>query len=220
VQYTELSSAPQLCPTLKTCPPLFPVMCSYGQCVSSVSDCNAANVIVCPPALPFLCPQGSCATNSENCPDQIVCPLSLPIKCADGTCKLAQSQCELPPSLVCPSLVCPDGTCTNSLLLCPSVVTCPLGTVRCLDGTCRLNNPFIAGSLCPSSTSQCPIMPGDGPLSCPQFVSGTVCAWDIASCPSGVQCPISAPVLCLVFLCLETRLAYSNSIRLLFLKIQ
>ena len=194
-------SQASLCPTLKTCPPSSPVLCSYGQCVASAADCTAANVVTCPAALPFLCPSGSCSTNLANCPSQVACPLALPVKCADGTCRLAQSQCPLPGTLTCPGLVCPDGSCTTNLLLCPSVVTCPPLTVRCLDGTCRLNIPSVPGSMCPSSTASCPVLPGGGSVTCPQFVSGTVCATSIGNCPPGPQCPSSTPVLCLDHTC-------------------
>jgi fibro-slime domain-containing protein len=196
VSYNTIQTAASLCPSNPVCPAAQPVLCSYGACVASAADCNAANVIQCPSSLPFTCPNGACSINLANCPSQVICPATLPILCPDGSCQLATSSCPSPLQLACTGstpLVCPDGSCVSNLGYCPTVVTCAPPSIRCADGSCRLNDATIPSSLCPSTVPTC----GLGFISCPASSAGLNCAKNVTDCPQNVVCPVTNPVRCI-----------------------
>ena len=184
------------CPTHISCPSTKnTVKCPDNTCVNKVEDCP--NYVECPSSNPIRCGNGDCRKSSSDCPSLVHCPDNYPILCNDGSCRSFKKQCVLPTNeTTCNNKTmtrCSDGTCTNSKLLCPTLVTCPVGYEKCYDGNCRLKGSCFKSKDGKNITI--------GPV-CPNFNEQVLCqfdfscASDINSCPTGIICPIDKPVKC------------------------
>ncbi|GAB5372013.1 hypothetical protein AAMO2058_001629400 [Amorphochlora amoebiformis] len=186
----------QTCPTSITCTSDFPIRCPDRSCAARETDCQSL------PACDLgetQCPDGTCRGSLSQCSSQSTCPDKYPIKCPDGSCRASIDICISPSRLLCRNndVKCPDGSCAPSFLLCPTIITCPSTYSRCLDGTCRLTCDELSSDNDPNicQTNQ---------LQCPQSGIGISCREELYDCPTGIVCPISAPVRCMDGRCKES----------------
>jgi hypothetical protein len=188
----KLSTEPK-CPSLIKCPEDYPIRCPDNTCASSPRECP--NYIKCPNFLPIRCPNGDCRKRIEDCPSNIYCS-DWGYLCNDGSCRQSPNQCEkstIETTCIDKSLVrCSDGTCQTSILLCPSVKTCPADRVLSYSGLCKKENEKTG-----SSKEKC-----SGEQVLCQFDYS--CASSIELCPTGIICPSDRPVRCWDMSCAAT----------------
>ncbi len=170
----------QYCPTGFT-------RCRDGSCKSTAAACPA---LTCPPSLPHLCPNGACVKNAEtDCMLDNGCLPAEPIKCiGEGSCKARLGMC---PRSTCSSRglqACADGSCSTACSR--SASGCPLGKVRCYDGTC-----VSEYAVCTARDNKANSCPGNRPVRCPHGL----CVEALSSCPvlNNTLCTdVTKPVLC------------------------
>jgi fibro-slime domain-containing protein len=171
----------------RTCVSTHPVLCADGSCVTDRTKCTGAVASNCPEDRPVRCFDGSCHKAIDQCPTLPACPASAPVRCPDGGCSVAPDTCPSPTSLECGAneVRCPSGGCANSRSLCPTVMSCPVSTSRCADGSCRRDCSGAVEPTCPTDQ-----------ITCPRTGSGITCASTLAQCPQDIVCPSDKPVRC------------------------
>ena len=179
------------CPSHISCPDSASTKCPDNTCVEKNTDCP--DYIKCPPFNPIRCGNGDCRKSLSDCPSFVHCPNSTTILCNDGSCRRSKEECELPSQETnCDDKTmtrCSDGTCTNSKLLCPTLVTCPLGYEKCWNGNCKKKGTCFNNK----NENKFDLICDKNKVLC-QFDFS--CATTIDSCPTGIICPIDKPVKC------------------------
>jgi len=182
-----------------TCSDKTPILCPDLSCVDEISKCadSLINNIKCPPNIPYRCSNNECRRKFRECPTTTTCPEEFPVLCNDGSCQKASYHCKFEEVLVdkfvkSNKIRCSDGTYANSLLLCPTQVTCNEGTIKCWNGACA------------TKIQECPIpkfveCPTDFPYRC---IDGT-CRKDKDNCSTVTSCPLSKPIKCFDGSCRE-----------------
>jgi hypothetical protein len=176
------------CPTTPSCSRNTPVLCPDGSCVTSADQCQVST-FSCPY---YTCRDGTCVNHPTNCPTHVQCPKHRPVRCQDGSCKAGASLCVSGGELTCPTTTpyrCPSGDCVKQSHHCPTEATCPFGTARCSDGSCRTD--------CSKRDRTKEVKCSDGLIACPMIGSGVTCVQKLEHCPVGMRCPRDKPVRCL-----------------------
>jgi hypothetical protein len=145
---------PSDCPSRISCPGPNDIICPDKTCAPSELKCKVP--FTCTDEM-HLCPDQSCRKNSDNCPRKKTCPTNYAL-CPDESCRL---DCNLPDSSSsrilsplarrmlqsqkeeadsCPKdeVRCPSGECVKVLDACPTIETCPIGSITCPDLSCAL----------------------------------------------------------------------------------
>ena len=187
------------------CPFYLPIKCPDGSCASEEENCPIK------PSCPDefrLCPDGSCLNKTITCPSINGCPINTPFRCANGECiNLKKASCSIP---ICDSTIpikCFDGTCVSTINYCPverktaesgnvicadgteahsyeeckPLVKCKEGSVRCDDGSRRLEGECPLGKTCPSGEIRC---------------DNGACAKSELLCPKDNGCTYEKPYKC------------------------
>lgn len=170
------------------CPPEYEVRCHNNQCVKTTNECS--NYEDCPNFLPIRCPIGGCRRKLEDCPNGLICPKHLPIMCNDYSCKNTQKDCNTAvEKTTCRSsdkkYRCPSGICVESSLLCPTLISCPIGMIKCHTGLCAYSYDECKNNLSYISD--------DKKVRC-EFYGNFVD--DVKDCATGTICPFNKPVKC------------------------
>lgn len=184
-------SKEEYCENDNGCPWNSPYKCPNGQCAETANQCKTDDLncpnnkrrcpdgsclplsMKCPSEsgcsvdAPIKCADGTCIKNNgkEKCPIPI-CPSSQPYRCENGLCVTTLSSCpseykhsEENQKLV----ICADSTLAHFFDECKPVFDC-LGTdtVRCGDGSCRVDKLYCPMEnstnyldTCPKGTSRC-----------------------------------------------------------------
>jgi fibro-slime domain-containing protein len=182
------------------------VLCADLSCAASAALCpsGAAAASTCPLQLPRRCPDGTCVRTVVDCPSRATCLAATPVRCADGRCAVSAELCPDAALLACPSHAparCPGGGCAVDAGLCPRGITCPPGSTRCVDGSCRPSCPSVDPNRSPDDAC------ARGQIVCPRVAGGTTCASSIAACPQARICPQDRPVRCVDASCASTAAA-------------
>ena len=190
---SEESEKISKCPTMISCPKSKSIRCFDNSCVEDLKDCP--DYFDCPLFLPIRCPNGDCRQSLEDCPSLIICPKKLPVLCNDGSCHTLNDKCEYSSEETqCSDISmvrCPDGSCTSSKFLCATPMTCPYGYQKCYNGLCKpIGECYNLTENIDSISSTCN---DENKILCNFDFS---CRKDIASCPTGIICPVDRPVKC------------------------
>lgn len=206
--------SPELCPTRITCALASQVVCPDLKCAYNELQCSSPEA--CEEGL-VKCSDNSCRTSFADCPKKTTCPEGKAL-CPDSTCLntceknfrrrlLRRLQSKNNNDVDTVNVVCPGGEIVSSVYLCPSLDTCPEGTVRCGDGSCQENlkqciaetcneNEFLCwDGKCETNPEKCAtrsICPASRPTKC---VDGS-CAISVSECKDYVPCPFETPYKC------------------------
>ena len=199
------------CPTGKTCNDPDAFVCPDGKCVNDVTQCTQPPQ--CSNPFDFLCPDFTCKKSAKECNQRFFCNLGESLcennKCSHDCSKITKCSSD--------KYLCSNGQCVENILLCPTDLSCPEGTIKCPTGSCASNInecfftsfpslatlktcPLTLPVLCPDlscakNASDCKsllLCPSDKPYRCPN----NECRRNRENCPSITRCPAEFPVLC------------------------
>jgi len=163
------------CPAFNGCPGDKPFLCAGGEC-RATPDCPAGSPSdSCSQPGYFRCPNGQCQPSWSSCKLTNGCPVNTPIRCASGGCAAKRATLEQGPDE------------------CPAIVVCDANTpYKCADQSC-VSSPSFCRPLWPCPPAAGQACPGLGAIASCIDTTGMM---SNSTCPVGLACPPTSPVLC------------------------